>query len=325
MSQPIEVDEPGTSEYSTQGEQPRTSTEPEARSDESRSIKSVAPAILENGRFYCNETYLMPCDDIEQTRLSILYQTYLSLLDNQISLGLIPRSPKRILEIGTGLGDWAIAVAERFPNAAVIATDISTALHPGAAPPNVTFEIDDAQDEWTYNEPFDFIHIRELGGAFSDWGMIYGEVSKHLKIGGSVEIADHGRVTLMNEPENSYTSIFNGALESAAEKARRPLNMDHLKKPAFEAAHLTVTKSKTFDLPVGDWSEDPRKKLAGKMALIAVLEGLEAVGLRLLTKYQGWKEAEVREVIEKVKEEIMRPDVKAFIRVQFVVARKMGI
>ena len=218
-----------------------------------------------------------------------------------------------------------MAAAERFPNAIVTATDISTAMHPGAAPANVTFELDDAQEEWTYNEPFDFIHIRGLSGAFSDWSKIYGEVSKHLKTGGSVEITDHGRVLLMNEPDNSYISIFNGALESAAEKAKRPLNQDHLKKPMLETAGLSVTKSKTFELPVGPWNEDPRKKVAGKMALIAVLEGLEAIGLRLLTKYQGWKEEEVRDLIEKVKVEILKPESKPYLKVQFVVARKLGL
>ena len=288
-----------------------------------RSLKSAPELILENGRYYCNETYYMPCDEDEHTRLSILYQTYLFLLDHQITLATIPRKPKRILEIGTGSGDWAMAAAERFPTSTVIAVDITTAFFPGAAPPNVTFEVDNAESEWTYNEPFDFIHIRELSGAFRDWPKIYREVQKHLRIGGIVEVADHGPIKLTNEPVNSYTSIYNGAVQSAAQKAGTSLDLEHLKKQKFEDASLSVTKFRTFDLPVGQWSTDPKKNIAGKMAFVSSLEGIEAAGLRLLTRQQGFSEEEAKSLMEKVRTEIANPEAKAFVQVQFVVARKM--
>ncbi|KAL9125707.1 MAG: hypothetical protein Q9217_005136 [Psora testacea] len=334
MSQPIEVDEqyqlPGEgNDGAQQSEITRTSSEQELHSgsEESRSISGSTKEeqILENNRYYCNTTYFMPNDSTEQTRLSIAYQTYLPVLDGQLTFGLLPRTSQRILDIGTGTGDWAIAVAERFPNAQVYATDITSAFHPTNGPPNIFFELDDARDEWTYAEPFDFIHIRELGGAFEDWGKIYAEVARHLKLGGSVEVADHSRIHLTQEPENSYMSIFNGALESAAEIAGTPLNLDHLKRPMFEKAGLSVSKTKSFDVPLGTWSPDPRKKVAGKMALIAALEGLEAVSLRLLTKWHGWTEEGVKDLCRKVTEEVLRPEARAYIKLHFVAARKLGI
>lgn len=36
-------------------------------------------------------------------------------------------------------------------------------------PPNVTFEIDDVEDEWTYSKPFDYIHSRFMTSCISDW------------------------------------------------------------------------------------------------------------------------------------------------------------
>ena len=266
----------------------------------------------------------MPCDDAEQTRLAILFQIYLFMLDNQITLGRIPSTVERILDLGTGIGDWAVAAAERFPNAEITATDICTVLHPSAAPANVSFELDDALKDWTYNEPFDFIHMRGLRGSFRDWDQIYAEASRHLKIGGTLEVSDQGLIQLTNEPANSFISIYNGALLSAAEEAQTPISLDHLKKPAFEEAGLSIVKSKAFDLPIGEWSPDRRKKRAGKMALIATLEGLEAYALRILTKYRDWKEEDVRQLISRVKEEIMMPESKAYIKVQFVVARRLG-
>lgn len=265
----------------------------------------------------------MPNDEAEQTRLAIAHQAYLLALDDQLTLGLIPRSAKRILDIGTGTGDWTIAVAERFPKAEIIATDITNAFQPPSAPPNVFFELDDAQNEWAYNEPFDFIHMRNLSGAFSDWSAIYAEVSKNLKLGGSLEVTDHGLIQFKKEIPNSNSSIFNGAIRSAADKSGRPLDLDHLMKPMFDKAGLSVIKTRVLDIPLGTYDADPQKKVVGKMAMIAALEGLEAVSLRLLTKHLEWKEEDVKELCGKVQEEVLRPDAHAFVAVHFVIARKL--
>ena len=237
---------------------------------------------------------------------------------------LIPRSAKRILDIGTGTGDWAIAVAERYPAAEVIGTDIAC-IQPMGVPPNLFFEIDDARDEWTYSEPFDFIHLRGLSGAISDWAALYAEAYKHLKPSGILEISDFGVVRLGENIPNSYVSLFNGACLSAAEKGGTALGLDYMKRTALEAAGFSVAKTRCFDVPLGTWSPDRRKKVAGKMALIATLEGLEAFSLRLLTRDLSWKPEDVRDLCEKVKEELMRPEARASVPCQFLVARKLMI
>lgn len=289
-----------------------------------RSISgSFVEEQFENGRSYCSETYYMPNDEAEQTRLAIAHQAYLAVLDDLLTLSLIPRSAKRILDIGTGTGDWAIAVGERFPAAEIIATDITDAFQPPSAPPNVFFELDDAQNEWAYDEPFDFIHMRNLSGAFSSWGTIYAEVFKNLKPGGLFEIVDGGLIQFKKEIPDSNTSVLNGAIRSAADKSGRPLDLGHMKKPKIENAGLSVTKTRVFEFPLGTYDPNPQKKVAGKMAMIAALEGLEAVSLRLITRHLGWREEDVRRLCRKVKEEVMRPDARAFVHVHFVIARKL--
>lgn len=264
----------------------------------------------------------MPCDEQEQTRLAITHQCFTSVLNGQLSFQNIPRSAKRILDIGTGTGDWAIAVAERFPETEVIATDI-TCFQPTDVPPHVFFEIDNAQEEWTYTEPFDFVHIRGLSGAFSDWKAVYAEAYKHLQANGILEVADFGSIRLAEPMADSYLSIYHGACASAAEKSEIPLGLDHMKKAMLEGAGFSIAKSRTLDVPLGTWSPDPRKKIAGKMALIAALEGLEASCLRLLTRHMDWKAEDVRDLCSKVQEELMRPDARPSIPCQFTVARKL--
>lgn len=285
---------------------------------------SVFEQVIENDRAYANDRYFMPCDEQEQTRLAISHQCLTSVLNGQLSFQSIPRGARRILDIGTGTGDWAIAVAEKFPNAEVVATDI-TCFQPTDVPPNVFFEIDDAQEEWTYTEPFDFIHIRGLSGAFCDWTAVYKEAYKHLHTNGILEVVDFGSIRLAESIPDSYVSIYNGACQSAAEQAGVALGLDHMKKPVLESARFSIAKSRTFDVPLGTWAPDPRKKVAGKMALISTLEGLEATSLRLLTRDTGWKPEDVRDVCGKVREELMRPGVRPSVPCQFTVARKLMV
>ena len=63
--------------------------------------------------------------------------------------------------------------ADQYQSAEVIGTDLSD-VQPRWVPPNCRFELDDAQLEWTFApDSFDFIHIRALLGAISDWPPLY--------------------------------------------------------------------------------------------------------------------------------------------------------
>ena len=80
-------------------------------------------------------------------------------------------------------------------------------------------------------------------------------------------------------------------------------------------------KSKTFDVPLGVWAREPQRRVAGKMALIVALEGLEATGLRLLVREMGLGVQEVRELCGGVRREVEGG--RAFVPYSFVVARKL--
>lgn len=38
-----------------------------------------------------------------------------------------------------------------------------------SVPPNLRFEIDDIEDEWTFSRPFDYIHSRFMTAGIRDW------------------------------------------------------------------------------------------------------------------------------------------------------------
>src|SRR5699024_8492186 len=84
-----------------------------------------------HGRRYCKE-YFMPNDELEQARQFYLHQVFLHLLDGEPTT--VPlRNPTKILDIGTGTGDWAILIGEKFPKCEILGTDIS-AIQPKMAP-----------------------------------------------------------------------------------------------------------------------------------------------------------------------------------------------
>jgi trans-aconitate methyltransferase len=114
------------------------------------------------------------------------------VLSGELYTAPISSEPTRILDIGTGTGIWAIEIADQFPMAIVIGTDLSP-IQPSLVPPNVQFYIDDAESDWTFraSEKFDFIHSRALCGGIADWPRFYAQAFENLQPGGWMEMQDH--------------------------------------------------------------------------------------------------------------------------------------
>ncbi|KAL4902427.1 hypothetical protein BDW74DRAFT_158552 [Aspergillus multicolor] len=267
--------------------------------------------VREHGRRYCNGTYFMPNDEAEQIRLNITHQISMILSDGNLINVPLAKQTARILDIGTGPGDWAIEMNAAYPNASIIATDIGvfdSGLGSTIDLPNVSFQLDDARQEWTYHEPFDLIHLRGLAGAFSDWSAVYRQAFRHLAPGGYIEISDADpaadTVSFFGSGD-SYLSIFTSAMRSAAEATGHPRDLCHLLPSVLNAAGFVDVRVLERTIPVGTWPDDPREKTIGKMALIALLEGLEAYSLRQLTATGDWTEEGVRDLCERVKAELL--------------------
>lgn len=51
----------------------------------------------------------MPNDEDEQTRLQIMHEVYLRAFDYKLTIAPL-HNPKKILDIGTGTGEWAMVI-----------------------------------------------------------------------------------------------------------------------------------------------------------------------------------------------------------------------
>lgn len=65
----------------------------------------------------------------DSTSLDMHHQIFIHTLEGRLDLALIDR-PQRILDVGTGTGIWAIDMADTYPSAEVIGTDIKHFLQP---------------------------------------------------------------------------------------------------------------------------------------------------------------------------------------------------
>lgn len=105
---------------------------PTGDSDVSSFTTSIASSIknyvYENGRRYHafrEGEYLFPNDETEQARMDMLHHIYRLILRGDLYKAPIPQSPRRILDIGTGTGIYAIDIADEFPSAEVLGIDLS--------------------------------------------------------------------------------------------------------------------------------------------------------------------------------------------------------
>lgn len=135
---------------------------------------------------------MLPNDDREQDRMDLHHHVFLLSLDGKLVCAPLVKDPRRVLDIGTGTGIWAVEFADEYPSAEVVGIDLSP-IQTSWVPPNCKFYVDDAESEWSYQpeEAFDFIHGRGLGGSISNWGRLYSQIYENLIPGGWCEFQEY--------------------------------------------------------------------------------------------------------------------------------------
>ncbi|KAK0649230.1 S-adenosyl-L-methionine-dependent methyltransferase [Cercophora newfieldiana] len=304
--------------------------------DVSSSTASLATSILEYrtvlGRTFHSDRvtdnqYWGPNDEKQSESADVIHHALLLVLDGKLTAAPIPKDIKKVLDIGTGTGSWAMDFADEYPACEVIGTDISP-IQPGWVPPNLRFEIEDASAPWTFpSDSFDFVHMRYLFGSFSDWNALYREAYRVTKPGGWIEsfeassqfTADDGTV-----PEGSPMHQWGKVYDEAGKKFGRSFSVidDNVQVPGIEAAGFVDLKVIDGKLPLNGWMKDPKWKEVGQFAQLALEQDIEGYVLFVWTQVMGWTPEETKVFIAHFRKQLRDRNCHSYFKYRIVTARK---
>ncbi|KAK7923003.1 S-adenosyl-L-methionine-dependent methyltransferase [Apiospora marii] len=300
------------------------------RDNSASSTQSLSSSVLQyrtiHGRRYHslrgdNDTeYWQPNDEQQNLYAEYSHHANLLLLDGRLFLAPIPDNVQNVLDVGTGIGQWAIDFGDAHPHAQVRGVDLSP-IQPAWIPPNVLFEIDDIAQEWTYQpNHFDFIYLRSLHGCIKDWDAFFREAYKCCKPGGWVETfhmdlkpqSDDGSV----RPGMAMLSMYEHLVDAGRRMGR---SMDLLRHQtmvrSMEAAGFVDLRETNIKKPITGSFGDRKMREIGGFQHAAMTEGLEGHVL-------GWPLIQIQLMLARVRTELASQRVHPWTRVQIVYARK---
>lgn len=273
-------------------------------------------------------SYPFPNDKQEQHRMEFQHLCLRAAHNNQLFFAPI-NNPRKVLDVGTGTGIWAIDLADSdlAPGAKIIGVDLSP-IQPELVPENVVFEIQDITDaDW--DRPlasFDFIHSRCLMGSLEDFPQYIRNAKKYLQPGsGWIECCELDPTPACDDdsiPTDWAFGRWNEWMEYGAQRAGRPLRIaPHLKKWMEEAGYVDVQQV-IVKIPVGSWPARPDLKRLGKEWAKLAVETLPAASYVTFGKVLGWKREQVEVFLADVRKSLAQKGVHAYSMIYSVYGRR---
>ncbi|KAI9373650.1 S-adenosyl-L-methionine-dependent methyltransferase [Aspergillus egyptiacus] len=293
---------------------------------------TVRDYVYENGRryhAYRYGQYPIPNDEEEQDRLAITHHLFKLLTGGELyraPLSERENPPKRILDIGTGTGTWALEMAEVFPEAEIVGTDLSP-IQPNFSPPNCTFIIDDVESDWAFTkeEAFDYIHARSMGGGIADWDRLLAQAYNHLKPGGWIEFQEYEACIHSDDGTHVKAPMLmdlSRRLDEASRRFGKRVSIAPSLTQWLEAAGYTNITSDVYKCPVGSWPKSPRLKEIGRIGKVSLIEAIEPYSLALFTRVLGWSYGQAQEYIDKCRLETMNSSCHIYVLFFYVYAQR---
>ncbi|OHW98545.1 methyltransferase domain-containing protein [Colletotrichum incanum] len=294
---------------------------------------SVYEFRVEHGRKYQKYRegkYHYPIDERESERLDL--QHWLCLGSFRNKLGLAPpndegSSVKRVLDLGTGTGLWAIEFGDEHPAAEsrqVIGVDI---VPPQVefVPPNVFFEIDDIDETWTYSQPFDYIHSRMMTSSISNWKDYIQKCFDHLEPNGYLELQEADLFPQSDDgtlkPDAAIVRSCQNVQKACTIFGRPFASIPDLATVMTEVGFKDVVLTKN-KWPMNSWPKDPHYKTLGTWSLENYLQGIEGWTMAAFTKGLGWTKEQVQVFLIDVRNEMKDRTIHAYWPVYSIYGRK---
>jgi SAM-dependent methyltransferase len=231
-----------------------------------RAKREVAPDLSNSGE---PERHI----ELEESTQQICDLTF----DNRLFLAPLS-APKRVLDVATGHGIWAIDMAKANPSAEIDAFDILT-VSVRTHPPNVNFKTHECGEDWPYPEDhFDLIHIRGMAGCIQNWPSVYRKALKHLRPGGYIEHLEwslHVRSLDGRLSSNPTFSHLSDILVDAGRVLGKTYEIAENMAGLIQEAGFNGIVEKGFKWPIGAWSSGAQMREIGQINLLRWQRALE--------------------------------------------------
>ncbi|KAK2017752.1 methyltransferase domain-containing protein [Colletotrichum eremochloae] len=295
------------------------------------SLWSLETSDYENGfqerhgrTYHPLEEYILPNDTTEQFRLDIQHLLWLATWDGRLCMCPKKDGASRVLDVGTGTGVWAMAYADEHPEAVVTGVDISP-IQPQVVAPNCFFEIYNAESEWPWRIPHDFVFMRHMNTAFASWRDTIQKVFRNLAPGGYIELQDNTFPIMSYEgslPPTSAIARWSSMLMESTRLLGRPCDAPSQFKRLLEDAGFEGVVEIKRVWPIGNWAAGRRHFVTGSLCHDTSIAGLEPSTLRLFTSVFGWTVEETKDFCREVEAEIRSQRYHAYFNVYCVYGKK---
>ncbi|KAL3422374.1 methyltransferase [Phlyctema vagabunda] len=291
---------------------------------------SIRDYKYENGRryhAYREGEYVLPNDEKEQDRMDLHHHVFRLSLGGLLYRSPLPKTPQRVLDLGTGTGIWAVEFADEHPSATVIGNDLSP-IQPTWVPTNCRFIVDDIENEWLYtpDEAFDFIHGRGLGGSVRDWDRLYAEAYNHLTPGGWFEqqeyeawIRSDDDPELLNAPA---VAQWQQLVDEASLLFGKRVNIAESVEAGFIRAGFEDVRDDIYKVPIGTWPLEKSLKTMGMYQQEQMCDCVESFTLALLTRVLKWSNEETQVLMANVRSNFRNKKNHLYCKFHYVYGRK---
>ncbi|KAK8071693.1 S-adenosyl-L-methionine-dependent methyltransferase [Apiospora saccharicola] len=268
---------------------------------------------------------LLPESDTQQRQARARHRVYTAVLDGNLTCCKLPSKVNRVLDIGSGIGCWAVDIARKHPEARVTCID-HHAVHLRDAPSNVSFRVADMNRDWPV-EPnsLDLIHIRAMSDDVVSWPFILSQALKALRPGGQLEVSEIRPRFWDFDGLFSVTDVLPDGEKMAAElSAKIGVDLDpSASLPMWlDSAGFEKAAQRSEILPVGNWSKDA--KLHHRATLykdLLELSGWEGKSRQLFVS-SGWDLPRYTSLVNRMKESITHSKIRVYMTAVFTICRR---
>jgi SAM-dependent methyltransferase len=196
-------------------------------------------------------SYLFPRHHAEIDRLDIQHYALREVLGGNYVAPV--RQPDRILDVGSGTGQWGFEVASEFPGCLMVGVDL-VAGKPGGPPNNCFVKADLLRGLPFRDGIFDLVHQRLLMSAVpaGSWSEVVADLVRVARPGGWIELVE-GAPEM--GPAGPSTARLSGMLKRLAEAKGLDASGTVFRSLVryLREAGVEEVRVREVSLPVGEW------------------------------------------------------------------------